>query len=233
VKCSRAMGNSTTTNSRTGTNSANTTCDLRRPSEFADEPSLCDQGVLLRKRRAEFGQLVTDLESTLMRTAHRMCGRNRDHAQDLVQDTFVRGYQAYLDGKFQPGTNARAWLLRILTNLFINEFRRDTRWGASVDIDTVTAMGDVAPVELQASARERPDNELLFGTLDEPMERALASLSAEMRACIVLVDIEQLEYSEASASLGIPIGTVRSRLSRARIILYDLLYDYARDLRRV
>lgn len=155
-----------------------------------------------------------------------------DYAQDLVQETLVKGYEAYLAGRFHEGTNARAWLLRILTNLYINHYRREQKWSAGIDVDTLMARGDAGPEVLRAAASQRPEAALLEKTLDEPLERALASLPEELRLCVILVDIEEMEYVETAAFLNIPIGTVRSRLSRARILLHTLLHDYVHERRK-
>jgi len=184
------------------------------------------------QRRAAYAKIIAQQEATLLRAALRMCGGDGNRAQDLVQDALVRGYEAYVAGRFAEGTNARAWLLSILTHGFINDYNRRKKWQASVDIDTLTAQGEAGPESLRAAGADQPDRVLMAATLDEPLERALASLSEEMRACVVLVDVEGMEYAEAATALQIPIGTVRSRLARARLQLHALLLDYARDRRR-
>ncbi len=183
--------------------------------------------------RAEYDKIVARYGGTLLRAARRMCGMNEDQAQDLVQEALIRGYEAFLDRRFQAGTNARAWLLRIMTNLFINSYRRDRRWNAGVTVDQLTAQGDGAPEALRADSRLGPETALMERTLAEPLEAALASLSEDLRLCVILVDIEGMEYAETAKLLNIPIGTVRSRLSRARLMLHKQLYDYARERRRV
>jgi RNA polymerase sigma-70 factor (ECF subfamily) len=182
----------------------------------------------LTSKRAKFAGIARDHEMALMRTANRLCRGDSDRAADLVQDALVRAYESYLDGRFEDGTNARAWLLRILTNLFINDYRRRKRWDAGVDLDTLTASGETGPEATRAAPGDTPGVTLIEGLLDEELEMALKMLSPLLRSCVVLVDIEGLEYSEAASSLGIPIGTVRSRLARARMQLHDLLMDFAR-----
>lgn len=169
----------------------------------------------------------------MLRAALRLCRGDLDRAQDLVQDALVRAYQAYLDGRFREGTNARAWLLRILTNAFLNEYRQQRRHGERVDLETVTGGGEGGPEALQASPGDIPGRALLDGTLDEALERALAALSPDQRLCVVLVDIEELDYVQAAAALRIPVGTVRSRLSRARLRLQGLLASYGREQRLI
>ena len=146
---------------------------------------------------------------------------------DLVQDTLVRAYQAYSQGRYQEENNARAWLIRILTNTYINSYRRSQKWEAPVDLETLTSAGETAPPSLQAAPDDIPGVRLLNVTLDEDLECALNMLSDILRACVLLVDIEGLEYTEAAEALGVPVGTIRSRLARARMQLHDLLQDYA------
>lgn len=184
------------------------------------------------RRRTAYTLLMTEHEPALLRVAYRLCGGKEDQAQDLVQDALIKGYAAYMEGRFQEGTNARAWLVRILTNGFITEYNRKQKWEAAVDLDTLTADGDSGPAALHTSAQDDPAAVLLSTTLDEPVEQALACLSLELRTCIVLVDIEELDYAEAAEALNVPIGTIRSRLFRARQQLHSLLYEYANERRR-
>jgi RNA polymerase sigma-70 factor (ECF subfamily) len=181
-------------------------------------------------RRARFASLARQAEADLTRAALRMYEGDLSRAQDLVQDTLVRGYQAYVEGRFREGTNARAWLFRILTNGFINDSKRRTRWEAAVDLETLAASGD-SPRSMRAAPGDQPDAALMSGALDEPLERALAMLSREARLCVILVDMQGLEYAEAASALGVPVGTVRSRLSRARLQLHAALAEYARERR--
>ncbi len=187
------------------------------PAAKLDEQS---QGRL----RVAFAKLLDQHEATLLRAARRLCGGNDDEAQDLVQDALIKGYGAFLAGRYTEGTNARAWLLRILTNGFINGYHHRKRWEDPADIDALELEG-AAP--LRADVSYQPDTALLACTLDEPVERAVASLSPELRACIELVDIGDMDYAETAATLKVPIGTVRSRLFRARQQLHRALYPYA------
>ncbi len=185
-------------------------------------------------RRQAFGALARQQESSLLRAARRLCRGNDDWAQDLAQDTLVRAYKAYSAGGYaESAATPWPWLLRILTNLFINEFNRRRKWEAGVDLDTLTASGEAGPMETHAAACDMPGIALLAETLDEELETALARLPEAMRLCVVLVDMEGLDYAEAAKTLGVPIGTVRSRLSRARLLLQDLLRDYGRRQRLI
>ena len=180
-------------------------------------------------KRRDFAVLARRHETALIRAAQRLCRGQSDRAQDLTQDTLVRAYQAYLEGRFQAGSNAWPWLLRILTNLFINDLNRRRKWDADVDLDTLTFSGSGGPPQTHAAPADVPGIALLSQTLDEELEKALAMLSDSLRVCILLCDLEGLSYEETARVLEIPIGTVRSRLARARMKLHDLLQDFARQ----
>ncbi len=182
-------------------------------------------------RRARFTRLVLVHEGDLLRAARRLCRGDDDRAQDLTQDTLVRAYEAYRDGRFQEGMHPRPWLIRILTNLFITDYHRRRRGDAGVDVDTLTSGGAAGPPQTHIPKSEIPGVALISAILDEELEAALAALPEPLRLCVLLVDVEGLEYAEAAAALGIPLGTVRSRLARARMRLEDLLADWARRRR--
>ena len=185
-------------------------------------------------RRHAFAAIARQQETNLLRAARRLCRGDEDHAQDLVQEALVRAYKAYSAGNYEESAATPwPWLLRILTNLFINDYNRRRKWDAGVDLDTVTASGEAGPAETHAPPCDMPGLVLLAETLDEELEQALARLSEPLRLCVVLVDMEGLDYAEAAKTLNIPIGTVRSRLSRARLQLQDLLQDYGRRRRLI
>ena len=181
----------------------------------------------IEAKRREFAALAHQQEAALLRASQRLCRGRRDLAQDLAQDTLVRAYQAYLDGRFQQGSNAWPWLLRILTNLFINDLNHKRRWDSDVDLDTLMQSGG-GPVQTHAAPADVPGTDLMARTLEEELEQALLMLSDSLRVCMILSDIEGLSYEETALALGIPIGTVRSRLARARMKMHDLLQDFAR-----
>lgn len=176
--------------------------------------------------REEYARLARGCEPNLIACARRLVGSNDDRVLDLVQEALVRGYEAFRAGKFIPGGKPCAWLARILTNYFINEWRREKKWGAGVTVDDVTAGGEIGP---ESTRSVSADTRLLRDTLDEPLESALAALPDALRLTVILVDMQELSYQEAAEKLDIPIGTVRSRLARARFQLADGLKDYARE----
>jgi RNA polymerase sigma-70 factor, ECF subfamily len=162
----------------------------------------------------EFALLCQGETPALLRLARRLTRGNDDPAQDLVQETLIRAFEAFLREGYADRGNLRAYLMRILTNRFLSLSRRDA-YHADEDVEALSF--SVAPAEYA----------LFSQTLDEPLERALAALPDGLRATILLVDIEGLEYSEAAFALGIPLGTVRSRLFRARQILHETLLPCA------
>lgn len=190
---------------------------MTRTTHEITSPRPLTSGTEADRRRATFAVLMMRHRQSLLFCARRLCRGDDDRAQDFVQDALLRAYAAYAEGRFQPGGNAQAWLLRIVTNLFINDYRRRRKWEAGEALDASA---------LRAAPDQTPDALLLAATLDEPIERALNSLSDKTRQCVILVDIEGLDYAQAARSLGVPIGTIRSRLSRARRELQPLLRDY-------
>jgi len=190
-------------------------------------------GDTIADKRKAYAEIAVRYQSDLLHTARRLCQGNEDKAQDHVQDALIRGYEAFLGGRFLAGSNARAWLIRILTNSFINAYRRSKRWDAAIDVDTLTSGGEAGPASTHVPSAEIPGHALVEGTLDDSLEKALNSLSNGLRVCVILVDIEGLDYAEAAAALDIPVGTVRSRLSRARIQLHETLREFAQDRRLI
>lgn len=153
---------------------------------------------------------------TLYRVALRLTGEP-SAADDLVQDTMLRALRAW--ASFRPGSNARAWLVTILRNQFINGWRSEKRAPAGVDMDAIPEPADP----------KDPDPEGRFFTelVDEEVLRAVDELPHEFREVLVLSDMEGLPYADIAASLEIPVGTVKSRLFRARRILQGRLRTYA------
>jgi len=174
--------------------------------------------------RDEYGRLARSLETALLVHGLRLCGGDVDWAKDVVQEALVKGYSAYRDGGLGRDSNPKAWLLRILTNTFINQYNRKRKWESGLDIEKVDLAGP----------RSASLEDLAFtGVLEEPLQSALDALPEEQRICVLLIDVEQFEYAEAAKLLNVPIGTVRSRLARARIKLYSLLLPYAQNRRLI
>jgi RNA polymerase sigma-70 factor (ECF subfamily) len=155
--------------------------------------------------------------------------RNAGDADDLVQDTYVRAFQFF--DQFQGGTNARAWLFRIMTNLYINQYRRRKREPERVSYDELE---DFFLYNRLSDARESgagsaPESEVLRSVQVEAIKEAIDRLPEEYRATVVLADLNEFSYQEVSDILQIPIGTVRSRLSRGRRLVQKALWAYSTD----
>ena len=163
----------------------------------------------------------------LYRTALRMT-RSEAEAEDLVQETYIRAFR--FRQQFTPGTNLKAWLFRILTNTFINQYRRKAARPETTELDDVEEsilyrhMRDVSP----GSASPDPEAELIDSTLSSEVKDALEALPEKFRTTLLL-DVEGFSYKEIAEMLDIPIGTVMSRLHRGRKFLQKRLYDVARD----
>jgi len=162
----------------------------------------------------------------LYRTALRMT-RSEADAEDLVQETYIRAFR--FREQFTPGTNLKAWLFRILTNTFINQYRRKAARPQSTELDDVDEsilyrhMRDIAP----ASESPDPETIVIDNTVSSEVKEALEELPEKFRTT-VLLDVEGFSYKEIAETLDIPIGTVMSRLHRGRKFLQKRLYDVAK-----
>lgn len=161
-----------------------------------------------------FARLLAAHQDKLYRVAYRMTGHHED-AQDLLQDALVEAYRSFK--KFQRGTYFDKWLYRIMTNTFIDRQRHRKRVGRVESLDA-PILGE----EGEAGARDIPDWEsdpalhALRTSYSEPLQKALDCLSPEFRMVLILSDVEEFSYEEISEIMNTPIGTVRSRLHRAR-----------------
>ena len=154
--------------------------------------------------------------------------RNRADAEDLIQETFTRAYAAF--GQFEPGTNLRAWLYRILTNTFLSSYRKRRRDPVPAEIQD----WQLAPAASHPSSGLKPaDAEVLEHLPDPRVKRALRQLPDEFRAAVYLADVEGYAYREIAGITGTSVGTVASRLHRGRRQLRDLLQDCAATRRPI
>jgi len=171
---------------------------------------------------ADFRAEVLPLREELFAVAVRYT-RNRSDAEDLVQDTMARALSAW--DRFEAGTNCRAWLFRILTNSFINGYRRrkrHRRFTEEKSDDTAQAMhGDLSP------RRSDPSRAVVEECLGDQVSAALDTLGQDYRQVVEMADLKGHRYKDIAKKLGVPIGTVMSRLFRARRQLEALLTDYA------
>src|SRR5512141_2709846 len=151
--------------------------------------------------------------------------RSTAEAEDLVQDTVVKAMRAR--DQFQPGTNLKAWLLRILTNTFINRYRRGGMERDIIDGPDAESLTDAWVGATTMRAMRDPETQALTPLVEAEVQRALDELPAEFRLAVVLSDIEELSYKESADAMGCPIGTVMSRLHRGRRMLQKTLREHA------
>jgi RNA polymerase sigma factor (sigma-70 family) len=175
--------------------------------------------------RAAFTQEMVPFSDALMTYALYLTN-DQEQANDLLQDTYLKAFRYY--NKFESGTNARAWLYRIMKNTFINEYRRVQRLPSLVEYDEHISSYKMSGAQLNVGPEEILDaaDSDMFG---DEVSGAIAALPEKFKSVIVLRDVQDLPYEEIASALKIPIGTVRSRLHRARSILFDKLKEYARS----
>lgn len=178
--------------------------------------------------RQDFQRQILEYSNALYGMAFSLT-RNRADAEDLVQEASIKAFRAY--ASFQPGTNFRAWIFTILRNAFINEYRRRKSRPESVSLDAEDGFSYYAQagaaVEMGNNTAERLLDPRRAGEYfgDEIMH-ALQALPEEYREVIFLSDVQDLTYAETSQVLSVPVGTVRSRLSRGRSALQKSLWNY-------
>lgn len=165
------------------------------------------------------------LLSPLYNFAYRLT-LDEDDANDLVQDTFLKAYRFF--ESYEQGTNAKAWLFRILKNSFINDYRKKSKEPNKVDYQEVETYYNSEDVNEPITSDLRVDT--VRDLIGDEVASALNSLDVDFRTIIVLCDIEGFSYEEMAKILDIPIGTVRSRLHRARTILKENLREYAQSM---
>ncbi len=179
---------------------------------------------------ATFADDAMPYMSALYAAAMRMT-RNPADAEDLVQETYLRAYRGYAG--FREGTNLKAWLYKILTNTFINQYRAKKRRPTEAAIDDrddwliYQRVGGLEAVD----ANVTPEMEVLDRLPDQEVKAALESLPEQFRIAVILCDIEEFSYKEIAEILDVPIGTVMSRIHRGRKLLQKRLWDYAAEHR--
>ncbi|HEX4628672.1 MAG TPA: sigma-70 family RNA polymerase sigma factor [Gemmatimonadales bacterium] len=171
------------------------------------------------EKRASFEREALVHLDSLYRVALRLTG-NAAEADDLVQETMLKAYRAW--HQFQQGTNAKGWLLTILRHAFINEYRRRTRHPETVDVDAIEPFSVFEEVQ-----DDDPQGTFFDRIVDDEVLKAIDQLPEQFREAVVLSDVEGLSYEEIARILEVPVGTVKSRLFRARRQLQHKLYDYA------
>ena len=209
------------------------TLDLM-PTEISNQGSR-DAGGLVRvdrekesaeQRRKRFEADALQYMNQLYSAALRYT-KNPADAQDLVQDTYAKAYVSF--HQFEPGTNLKAWLYRILTTTFINTYRKDQRRPQLSDKELED--WQIADASSHTSDQGKSAEDVALENLpDSDIKRALAEIPEEFRIAVYLADVEGFSYKEIAEIVGSPAGTVMSRLHRGRKQLREKLADYAKEL---
>jgi len=170
-----------------------------------------------RDKRDSFERQAEKVFPSVLGTALRLT-RSREDAEDLAQEAIVRAFDAY--DRFD-GANFKAWMLRIVTNLYINKYRQRQR---GPQLGSLDEEGVIEPMSAESQI---PDRVLLDETVGAEIEEALAKVPEDFRLAVILSDLEGLSYQEIADITQVPIGTVRSRIARGRSILRKALEEYA------
>ncbi len=178
----------------------------------------------IQQKREDYEREAVPHMDALYNFAMNLTGKS-DDAQDLLQETFLKAFRFF--DSFQKGTNCKAWLFQIMKNSFINRYRKQTREPTKVSYDDIEEFFDtIRSDDISLNDLER---ELFDNVLDDEVSDAVASLPENFRAVLILNDLERFTYEEIAEILACPIGTVRSRLHRARRALREKLFEYAKN----
>ena len=173
-----------------------------------------------RKRRAFETEALPHLDA-VYRVSLRLCA-DPSQAEDLTQETMLKAYRSW--HQYRQGTNAKAWLLTILRHTFINQYRRERKRAADIDVS------EVEHFTVLAGADTDPEGDYYRQIVDDEVVRAIDQLPEDFRETLVLSDIEGLSYQEIADVTEVPVGTVKSRLFRARQALQARLRAYAVEM---
>lgn len=146
-------------------------------------------------------------------------------AEDLVQDTIVKAFRFF--SSYEKGTNAKAWLFRILKNSYINNYRKQSKQPNQVDYDEVATFYET--IRAERTDTSDLEDKMFRDLIDDDISNALDELPEDFRTVVLLCDIEDFTYEEIANMLDVPIGTIRSRLHRGRNLLKSQLMEYAKE----
>jgi RNA polymerase sigma-70 factor (ECF subfamily) len=192
------------------------------PTEPVDPRAFETEAERTRRFEADALQYLDQLYAAAMRMT-----RNPADAEDVVQETFAKAYASF--HQFTPGTNLKAWLYRILTNTYINSYRKKQREPQLSDGESVEDWQLARAESHTSSGLKSAETVALENLPDSDVKDALQQLAPDFRLAVFLADVEGFSYKEIAEIMGTPIGTVMSRLNRGRTQLRRLLADYARD----
>ncbi|MCR4293597.1 MAG: sigma-70 family RNA polymerase sigma factor [Candidatus Kuenenia sp.] len=181
--------------------------------------------------RKEFEELAMPHVDSLYNMAVRM-STNKEDAEDLVQETYLKAYRFF--DTFQKGTNVKAWLFKILRNTFINKYRKTISSPSEVFYEDIELVSSYVSNNNEPDTKESIDTlkskvESLDDILGDDIKNAIDSLPIEYREAIIYSDIEELTYKDIAEIINVPIGTVKSRINRARSLLRKNLWNYAKE----
>jgi len=177
-----------------------------------------------RKLHQEFERETVPHMDSIYNFALKMTG-DSDDANDLIQETYLKAFRFW--DKFEKGTNCKAWLFRIMKNTFINTYRKQTKEPDKVDYEDVENFYEnIKPSSTDSAHLEK---DIYDNLLDDELSEAITSLPEDFRIVVILCDIVGYTYDEIADFIDCPVGTVRSRLHRARKMLFTKLHKYAAD----
>ena len=176
-----------------------------------------------KKHQAQFEATTMRYLDELYATGLRLTRNERD-AEDLVQDTYLKAFKYF--HQFKPGTNCRAWLFKILTNTFINGYRRRVKERDILERQETGALKKSLVCEESIERFSNPERRMVNTTLGDDVKSALSQLPDDFRTVVVLADLQDFSYKEIADFMGTPIGTVMSRLFRARRLLRKMLWQF-------